>query len=161
MEFLLERRHTLSPTFSALRGAIISNAPLDEATYELRQIDLFNKAYQDEQNKKCVEDMEANDLLQHGTSECHIYSTMIGKCERAITGLMKGWSVMNRLDRPEAAIRAVPILLITGEMDAVPADELAVAASALPLARAVVVRGAGHDLRRDRAGLLRCAARFH
>ncbi len=52
---------------------------------------------------------------------------------------------MGRLERPEAAIRAVPILFIAGEKDSVPADELAVAASALPLARAVVLRGAGHD----------------
>jgi pimeloyl-ACP methyl ester carboxylesterase len=143
-EFLLERNRTLLLTLPALRGAIISNAPLDEATYERRQREIFNNAYPDEATRMCVETMEAEDMTQHGAAETRIYTTMVGQCERSITGRMRGWSALGRLERPEAAIRALPILFIAGEVDAVPVDELAVAASALPRARAEVVKGAGH-----------------
>ncbi len=87
------------------------------------QIELFNITFPDDGDRGCVEWIEANEIsISHGTVESRIYSTMIGKCERAITGQMRGKSAM------------------------IPAAELAVAASALPLERAVVIRGPGRDL---------------
>jgi pimeloyl-ACP methyl ester carboxylesterase len=120
LEFLFAENGNNDTTVisSHVKGAIISNAPLDTETYEKKQQELREQL--DASTRQFLEDDEmeqAND----GSIGSLIYQTLVGISDTHIVGELKGWSVMrnHRLEQ----IRQPPCLFVTGKFDTVPYED--------------------------------------
>ena len=97
-------------------GVIISNSPLDEVTYCLKQEKLRMELDLD---LKTFYELEENNQLSNGSIESLVYATLISKGESRFTGSMKNWSVKNRI----SMLEIVPVLFLSGNFDTIPYQE--------------------------------------
>lgn len=130
-EFLLEvekvkdHESTLKRKRSILRheigdilidGVLICNSPLNEETYLVKQIELRENLDEDIRN---FYNMDEDELASNGSIESLVYGKLIGNGESRITGEMKSWSALNRLEKFEN----IRVLFITGDEDNIPFEE--------------------------------------
>jgi pimeloyl-ACP methyl ester carboxylesterase len=100
-----------------VHGIIISNSPLDEATYCLKQKELRLELDLDVQ---MFYEQEENDRFSNGSIESLVYTTLIGRGESQISGSMKSWGVMDRII---PMLETVPVLFLSGNFDTIPYEE--------------------------------------
>ena len=116
LEYLL---HTnVSPH---VHGAIISNAPLDESSYEQRQ--QYLRSQLDKVTQQFVQADELS-VSQDGSVGAQIYQKLIGTSETSITGDMKGWSLLENAETTKLIHKLpLPCLFVTGKLDTVPWED--------------------------------------
>lgn len=100
-------------------GCVVTNAPLDQRSYEARQRELRQaldpeiSAFLEEEEEKAPDSVA--------------YATLVGKSETQITGSMEGWSALERLRSGDWGSTGGGVLLrcmfIVGERDTVPTED--------------------------------------
>lgn len=120
--------------------AVVSNTPLDEQSYQSKQI--YMRSQLDALTRQYYEEEEAAKLLD-GSIGSLIYRRLIGESETCISGEMKNWSVLTPPRRLENL--PLPCLFITGTDDTVPLEEYnRLQELVCDRCRVVVLDGAGH-----------------
>ncbi|CAB9505309.1 Proline iminopeptidase [Seminavis robusta] len=114
LEYLLGGRHQASKdssSSSSIDCAIISNTPLNEATYAQRQQEIRNALPND---VRAFLEQDDQQQASNDSVPSKIYHKLIGQSETDITGEMAGWDALQRL--PELSL---PCLFITGTNDTI------------------------------------------
>jgi hypothetical protein len=106
---------------------IVSNAPLNEASYAQRQLDIRNEL--PEEIRQFLEQDE-QELATDSTTGAAIYRKLIGTSDTHITGEMKNWDALQRIDclsssssSSSSSSWCYPCLFITGTNDTIPHQE--------------------------------------
>lgn len=137
MDYLLS---TSQRSAEEVKCAIISNAPLDELSYQNHQIQL--RSHMDPGIRQFLE-IEEQEQFGHDTSTgSMIFRKLVGESETNITGQLKGWSCLDRLHR-----LSVPCLFVAGDDDTVPCrdyERLLASTSESSLVQVLILKGAGH-----------------
>jgi pimeloyl-ACP methyl ester carboxylesterase len=97
--------------------AVISNAPLDESTYERKQQALRNALDPDTRAFYEQEEVELESANELGFQ---ILFKLIGKSDTNITGEMKGWEILSRVQQD---MLHVPCLFLCTKDDTVPHED--------------------------------------
>ena len=115
LELLLSFNGDHDTIRSLITCAIVSNTALDMKIHEQKQQQMREAL--DEETRQFYEQDE-----EQFSAECSIgfliYQKLIGKSETHITGEMKGWEVISRIDNLKH-----PCLFISGRMDSIPFEE--------------------------------------
>lgn len=119
LELLLLGSNRKKEKESPIDYAIVSNAPLDEQTYQKHQqalrhaLDPDIRAFYEEQDVLAAQDLAMG---------ARIFQTLIGTSETNITGELKHWSVLDRISHLLVASTTHCLFLVTKD-DTVPFQE--------------------------------------
>lgn len=120
-----------------VEGAVISNSNLTEKSYELIQRRIHNAQ---EEGFRSWKEMEEIEMMNSGSVESLVFRTLVGENDRTITGSLRDWTVMNRLELLKSTC---PLLFVAGEHDTVNIEELSAAAQ-FTGARLLIIEGGEH-----------------
>lgn len=118
ISWLLSRREKQLTDLNVV-GVVISNAPLNERTYALKQVQLREDLDPDTRNYYLTTE---NLLAESHTCESIIYRKLIGLGESRITGSMRTFNVLDELLQDGLKL-AVKCLFISGTFDNIPVGE--------------------------------------
>jgi pimeloyl-ACP methyl ester carboxylesterase len=126
----------LTQPSSGVNCAVVSNAPLNEATYAQRQLEIRNELPEDV--RQFIEEDEqqaANDT----TVGAAVYRKLIGTSDTNVVGELKEWDALQRIH-----FLSCPCLMITGTHDTIPHKEYEQLQKSNPITQAIVLQNGDH-----------------
>jgi len=118
VEYLLQQDTTTTTVLC--HAATISNAPLNESTYEQKQQDI-RRALPDD--VRVFLELEEQEMAKNDASlGAAIYQKLIGMSDTAITGEMKNWNALARIQQSSSRLPC-PCLFVAGTNDTIPHKE--------------------------------------